>query len=211
MSKFENLAGQRFGKLLIIERVEDGKRYTTRWSCVCDCGNIHISGANHLKSGDIYQCKECGIKQKSIHGMCGNRIYNIYCGMTDRCYHKNSKDFPRYGGRGINICDEWRRGQPLVFKEWAYDNGYTDKLSIDRIDNDKGYSPDNCKWSTMKEQQNNKRNNVALITYKDETKTLTDWAELNNISYGTLRYRLNSGWDIERAFTEKVGRQGNIK
>lgn len=138
-----------------------------------------------------------------------NRIY--YC-MRTRCLNPNFKEFKHYGGRGITICKEWadpeiialgRRGRVtkgwLAFKNWAMLNGYKDDLTLDRIDNNKGYSPDNCRWVTMKTQCNNTRRN-HLITYKGKTQSLSAWCNELGLNYSTVRARLNTyHWTAERA------------
>jgi len=122
--------------------------------------------------------------------------------MKQRCRDSNSSDYYCYGGRGISVCDEWNDYK--IFHDWAMANGYQDSLTIDRKDNNKGYSPDNCRWATNTEQARNKRNN-NLITYHGETKTLTEWSLLLGMEGSILRYRLKN-WDIERSFTEPVRR-----
>lgn len=112
---------------------------------------------------------------KLKHGQCGTRLYNIFRGMKKRCYNKNCKDFYKYGGRGITVCDEWKDSFQ-AFYDWSIANGYFDNLTIDRIDNNKGYSPDNCRWVDIKTQSNNTRKNVFL-TYNGETMTLAEWGE----------------------------------
>ena len=131
------------------------------------------------------------------------RLGYIYKGMKSRCFWEKDKDYKNYGARGITVCDEWysprkHRGW-IAFKKWAYSHGYKEGLTIDRIDNSKGYSPDNCRWVSMKVQNNNRRNN-RLITYKNETKTLSQWSEILGVHKNTIRNRLNRGWEVEKAF-----------
>lgn len=137
------------------------------------------------------------------HGMVGTRIYNIWKDMKRRCYCKTRKDYSRYGGRGITICDEWLHDFQAFF-DWAMVNGYKDDLTIDRIDSNKGYSPDNCRWATIKEQDNNKRNN-RLLTYNGKTQTVTQWAEDLNINESTLRSRIDRGLTDEQVLTTPKG------
>lgn len=137
------------------------------------------------------------------HGGKHTRLYNIWCGMKNRCYNKNNSHYPRWGGRGIKICNEWKNNF-VAFRNWAEQNGYRENLTLDRIDNNKDYSPANCRWATVKEQNNNQRSN-RLITYKGVTKNLTQWAESLGINAGTLKSRLDdSHWSIEKAFGTKV-------
>lgn len=132
------------------------------------------------------------------------RLNTIYRGMKKRCYNKRSPSYTSYGGRGITICDEWLSNDHShkgfnTFKAWAITHGYAEGLTIDRIDNNKGYSPDNCRWATPKEQSNNRRSNV-MITYNGETKTLKLWSETLGISYNVLVRRLDLGVPVEKAF-----------
>lgn len=127
------------------------------------------------------------------------RLNNIYYHMKDRCHNSNSDMYKYYGARGIEVCLEWRNSYN-TFKEWALSNGYSEELTIDRIDNNKGYCPANCRWVTMKEQSRNKRSN-RLIAYKGETKTLTEWAEIMGVNRRTLQNRLcRSHMNVELAF-----------
>lgn len=133
------------------------------------------------------------------------RIYGILNGMETRCYNKSHKDYPHYGGVGITVCDEWRgKGSRYNFYNWAIANGYSDDLTIDRIDGTKGYSPDNCRWVTPSEQCRNRRSN-HLIEYNGEIKTLVEWAESAGIRKDTLRSRLvKSGWSMEEALNTPI-------
>ena len=152
------------------------------------------------------------IKKKSVwikHGLHGTRIYNIFNGMKGRCYCKEHFAYESYGGRGITVCDEWRNSFQ-AFYDWAMSNGYRDDLTLDRINNDGNYEPLNCRWITMKEQCSNRRNN-HLLTYKGETKTLTEWAELYGKSYVALFMRLKRGWSIEKAIETPLRGGGNYE
>lgn len=145
---------------------------------------------------------------KDIHSRL-NRIHNC---MKERCYNPKKRGFKNYGGRGITICNEWLNSEKvngnctkgyLAFKTWALSHGYADNLSIDRIDNSKGYSPGNCRWVTRKIQQNNRRGN-RLITYKGQTKTLKQWCEILNLNYCTITTRIYTcHWSVEKAFETK--------
>ena len=135
------------------------------------------------------------------------RLNKIFENMKQRCYNQNHIDYKNYGGRGIYLCDEWNNREKIgtsskgwiAFKEWALLHGYTDELFIDRIDNNKGYSPENCRWVTMKVQQNNKQNS-RLITYKGKTQTLAQWCNELGLNYRRIQSRLNlHHWSIEKA------------
>ena len=123
--------------------------------------------------------------------------------MRERCYDKNSKPFKNYGGRGISICDEWKNDF-AAFRDWALANGYREDLSIDRIDVNGNYCPENCRWVSLEDQQKNKRN-VPLFTYSGKTHTLPEWSEITGIKYGTLWARIKNGWSIEKALTTTAG------
>lgn len=135
------------------------------------------------------------------HGETGTRLHKIWCSMHERCESKNHIHYADYGGRGIAVCEEW--SEYLPFAKWARENGYSDDLSIDRIDNDRGYEPSNCRWATQKEQHNNKRSN-RIIEYMGKRYTLTQLAEYAGLNKTTLKERLNNGWSVEDAVEKPV-------
>lgn len=137
-------------------------------------------------------------------------LSNIHQLIKQRCCNPDNSHFNDYGGRGITVCSDWLNTEKsgtknyskgfISFKKWALTNGYKEGLTLDRIDNNKGYSPDNCHWVDMKAQCNNKRNNHYIV-YKGETKTLAQWCTMLNLNYDRAKQRLNSlGWSVERAF-----------
>lgn len=136
--------------------------------------------------------------ERNMHGKSHTRLYRIYKLMKDRCYNQHNKCFSLYGERGISICAEWL-SDFNAFYSWAISNGYNDTLTIDRIDNDKCYCPENCRWVTQAEQCNNERCNV-LITYKGETKTVAQWSKITGIPYATLLYRFHQGKPLDKVF-----------
>lgn len=132
-----------------------------------------------------------------------SRLYNIYQGMTKRCYYPDNQNYKYYGGRGIVICNEWKSNFS-AFKKWALENGYQDNLTIDRINTNGNYEPSNCRWVSMKEQCNNRTSN-HLITYKGKTQNLKQWCEELNLNYGIMESRINRyKWSIEKAFKTKT-------
>lgn len=138
---------------------------------------------------------------KTIHGMKKTRIYKSWERIKRRC--NNPKTYKNYGGRGIKVCDEWSKDF-MAFYEWAMANGYRDDLTIDRIDVNGNYEPNNCRWVTMKEQENNRRNNHH-ITYNGETHTIAEWGDILNIPYKVLLQRITTyKWSIEKAFNIPV-------
>lgn len=136
------------------------------------------------------------------HGLCGTPLYGVYQTMKQRCYNSKDKHYKWYGAKGIKICEEWKN-DVKAFYNWAITHGYKDGLTIDRIDSSKDYSPDNCRFITMQEQQRNKSSNKR-IEYNGEIMSVQEWAEKLNIKPSTLRARFNKGWDIKRALTESV-------
>lgn len=199
MPNFQDITGKKYGRLTVVKRANNiGK--LTAWECICDCGNTTIVSGGHLKDGHTRSCG-CLSKEnirKRTHGMTGERLYRIWQGMKNRCRNENTEHYDRYGGRGISVCEKWNNSFES-FMEWAKSNGYEDGLSIDRIDNNKGYSPDNCRWATRVEQANNCDSN-RILRHNGEEHTLAEWAKIRGINYHTLYSRVVAlGWSAERA------------
>lgn len=135
--------------------------------------------------------------KQATHKQSNTRLYGIWCAMKRRCNNKNTIAYADYGGRGIQVCDEWLNNY-VAFMEWALSNGYSEILSIDRIDNDGNYEPSNCRWVDSVAQVANRRSNV-VYTYNSESHIISEWASIFGIPYKTLHYRLSHGWDIADA------------
>ena len=209
--KFLELTGQRFGRLLVVSRSEDkifeNGVHRSRWNCLCDCGNTAIVIGANLTNGHTQSCgclhRETTSKTHKKHGLKRTRLYGIWSNMKDRCYRQTNQFYADYGGRGITVCEEWLDNF-LAFREWALANGYQDNLTLDRIDNNGPYSPDNCRWANKTQQANNKRSN-RLLTYKGKTQTLAQWAKEYGITQSCLGLRINRyKWPIEKALTEPL-------
>lgn len=142
---------------------------------------------------------------KTIHGMSHSRLYQIWNSMKQRCSNPKAISYPRYGKRGITVCDDWKNSF-VVFKDWALSNGYSDEKSIDRIDSNGNYEPSNCRWATNKEQQNN-TSYTKLYTYNGETLSIMQWAEKTGIHPNMLYKRLSRGWSIEDAIKTRSQRE----
>lgn len=198
----KDLTGKRFGRLTVLERMEDGDR-RAKWLCKCDCGRIKIVASTNLIQGNTVSCGCLNRENQTTHGKSKTRLYRIYNNMKNRCYNSNVKAFPDYGGRGIKVCDEWL-ADFMNFYNWAMTNGYDDTKSIDRIDNDGSYEPSNCRWVGLKAQQNNKRSNI-MLEYKGKTKTVAEWADEVGIPRGIVYDRIKKGWTTEEALTTPKG------
>jgi hypothetical protein len=186
-----------------------GKRKVRYVKVLCDCGNVNTTRLDHLVTG---RTKSCGchklevlrLKGKNLkHGDCGTSLHHRWNGIISRCYNKNNVSYYRYGGRGVDMCDEWRNDY-LKFKEWALKNNYKENLQIDRIDNNGNYEPNNCRWVTGIVNANNKSNNL-FITYDGQRKTLSNWAKILGINKSTLQTRITrKKWSVKRAFEQPI-------
>ena len=201
MPKTIPMIGKRFGRLTVIaEGEKSGTSRSARWICRCDCGNITkpIPG-EVLRKGDSKSCgcykRDLTIQRSATHNLCHSRIYRIWSLMKDRCYNPNSPKYRRYGAREIGICDEWLNSFE-AFYVWAMANGYSEDLTLDRKNNDKGYSPENCRWATPVDQANN-RGNQIFHEINGEVKTLSQWARQSGVKYSTIYARHNAGWTGE--------------
>ena len=195
-------AGDKFNKLTAIKFSHKGKGYRKYWLFKCDCGNEKVIYVNNVKSGHAKSCG-CSLKENCgrtiTHGMARTKSYSSWEAMKNRCLNKNNSAYKNYGGRGIKICPEWLGKDGI--KNFYEDMGERpENKFLDRINNNGNYEPTNCKWSTMKEQQNNRSNN-HLITFKGKTQNIKQWSEELGIKYSIIHGRLRYGWSIERALT----------
>ena len=209
--KMIDLTGKRFGVLTVLYRTDDhltpSGQHLTNWRCKCDCGSeIDVLSAN-LRKGHTQSCG-CLFTQRNLkHSDCvGGKISRLYCiwaGMKARCYAKSNPRYKYYGARGITVCKEWKNNFE-AFREWAFANGYDNSLTIDRINNNGMYSPDNCRLTT---QSNNSRQNV-LVEYMGENHTISEWADIVGLPYKTLWYRFNAGWGVPEALFTPLRKKG---
>lgn len=196
-----DLTGKKFIKWTVIRKEGNTSSGAALWICVCDCGNSSIVIGGDLRSGKSTQCKSCSMRDKATtHGFSGTRLFRIYKGMKNRCTNKRSPQYENYGARGIDVCQEWSRDF-LAFRSWSLENGYDESLTIDRIDNDKGYCPENCRWATKQTQSENRR----FVAIAPDGRLWWHIAQANGISQAAYRSRINYGWPIEKAATIPQG------
>ena len=189
MSKYD-ITGQKFGYLIVLERDKTSiGQKNSKWICKCECGKIKSFARCLLVSGHTKSCgcKLYGNTNAKKHGMYKSKLYKVWANMRKRCYNSNEKDYKTYQGRKITVCKEWNESF-ISFYNWAVTNGYKDGLTIDRIDNDKGYFPDNCRWITNAEQQLNKRNTVKVV-YNGEEIPLVELCRILNKPYNVCHAR----------------------
>lgn len=218
-----DIKGEKYGRLTVIRRIGTNKNGYAVWQCKCDCGNIVEVTSHSLRSGNTKSCGCYNIESSTKrivllntkHGKSNTRIFRIWNLMKSRCYNKNSINYSDYGGRGIIVCDEWLHDFQ-AFYDWSIANGYVETKSrtdytIDRIDVNGNYCPDNCRWVNIKVQQNNKRTN-KIIEFNGEKHTISEWSDIIGIDYDVLQHRLSSKtYTVERALTEKKNERGKYK
>lgn len=207
IDRYNGYIGKRSGHLEVVGFEIYPDKRPPMLKCKCDCGNLKLVLLGTFNHGKLLSCG-CGISATK-HGYHKHKLYSILQGMKDRCYNKNNSNYHRYGGRGIKVCDEWRF-HPEKFIEWSFSNGYIDGLSIDRIDNDWDYCPENCRWADRLTQSRNRSTNV-MIEFGGKKMCLTDWSKELGMKKDTLRGRFRMGWDIERAFTEPVHKKSTFE
>ena len=197
MGKFKDLTGQKFGRLTVLERVENAKCGKVRWLCRCDCGNEVIVNGSSLTSQNTKSCgcfhKELISQLVTTHGMTRTKIYSVWCSIKDRCYNENCKNHPQYGGRGIKMCDRWKDSFENFYEDVSKMEHFNERgYSLDRIDNNGDYCPENVRWADRKTQQRNTRANVK-VEYEGVQMCLIEAAEKSGINYRTLQRRYYAG------------------
>lgn len=197
-------AGDCVNGAILIERV-NGRL----WKMKCSCGEIFVAQPSDSKG----VCRKCAMEklseERTKHGESpkqgkrnASKLYSIWVNMRNRCSNQENKSFAYYGGRGISVCDEWN--EFLNFEKWAIQNGFEENLTLDRIDVNGNYEPENCRWISRKEQMRNTRSN-HLLTYNGDTKTMAEWAEITGIPYSTLKQRINKyNYSVEKALNKQV-------
>ncbi len=212
MGKTVDLIGERYGRLTVIAKSgqEKEKHRRSLWLCECDCGKQKIVTTDHLKSGST---KSCGCLKREVataqileysaqnpgarrtHGATGKKIYWAYQHMMERCYSPQSERFISYGARGICVCDEWKNN-PKAFVDWSLSNGFEEDLTLDRINVNGDYCPENCRWVSWDVQANNKRSSV-YVNVRGEKLTLAQVAQKYGLRKGTVWWRHHHGWEDE--------------
>lgn len=194
-NKQRNITGEKFWKLTALNFEYRDNNYRHFWKFRCDCGNEIIARKNAVISGNTTQCKKCSINARarkiSTHGYARTRLYREWAGIIQRCENPKSTSYNRYGELGITVCDEWHKFEN--FANWSINNGYSDDLTIDRIDIFGNYEPSNCRWVSNLEQANNKSTNT-FIKINEETHTIAEWARIYGMKYHTLYDRIKKGW-----------------
>ena len=209
--KTKDYTGQRFGKLTALEPTNERKKTGNNviWLCKCDCGNLvkiptsEFSAKAHTRSCGCWRSEKMTISQ-TTHGGARERLYIVWMSMRRRCYEKKNKDYPNYGGRGIKVCDLFQ--DYGAFRKWAFESGYDPnanygECTLDRIDANGDYEPQNCRWVSLANQNNNKRDNIKIL-HNGTTKTASEWERELGYSQGLIRDRIRRGWSTERAITQ---------
>jgi hypothetical protein len=205
---YKDITGNRYGRLVVKGRAGVNKSGSITWLCKCDCGKELITSGKSLRRGETRSCgcarneKIAAVgKRNATHGGKRTKLYAHWSAMKARCNNPANNRYELYGGRGITVCNEWANSFE-AFRDWALANGYKENLTLDRKDTDGPYSPDNCRWATQKEQQNNRRDN-RIITYNGISMNLQQWADKRGISRKTIQTRLSRGWSVARALGYK--------
>lgn len=206
----KDISGIRFGRLVaVLPTRKQGNRLS--WLCRCDCGNLTITNASNLRSGNTTSCgcfhMERLVSDHQTHGRSTSVIYRNWATMIQRCKNPNMHNYERYGGRGIKVCDEWQQSFGSFYDYVSVLPGFGEVgRTLDRIDNDGEYVPGNVRWATSTEQGRNQRKSI-LLTYDGKTQHIADWADEIGIGYRTLKSRLRYGWSVEQVLGTPIGGQ----
>ena len=209
----EDMTGRKYGRLRVLsaapDRILPSGKTERMCLCKCDCGAIKTIRAASLKNGNTKSCgcyrSKCSserMRARAVHGLGGTKIYRVWKCMIDRCQNPNNKSYKNYGLKGVKVCAEWQ--DVAVFAEWAHKNGYKDGLTLERVNNNRGYCPDNCIWADRYVQNNHTSRN-HLLTYVGKTQTMAQWSRELGISYSAIKTRINRrGWPVEVALATPV-------
>lgn len=195
----ELFTGERYGRLVIVSQAGRNKDNRLQYLCKCDCGNETVVIGKNLLSGNTKSCgcfkRDMGLKANTTHGLSKTHLYKTWASMKDRCTREKSSAYFNYGARGISVCAEWLNSFES-FRDWSLANGYSEALSIDRIDPNGNYEPENCRWVNMEVQANNKRTTVFL-KFNGETHSLKEWSRIVGLNYFTMQNRYKAGKTVE--------------
>lgn len=196
----DDITGKRFARYLVLERRGSNSRGHSQWLCRCDCGTEKIVLATDLKRGHTGSCGcllvDVMRSKMTTHGDSGTKIFRVWSTMISRCENPNNASYTAYGARGIAVCERWHK-----YENFIEDMGYPDPgMSIDRINPHGNYEPSNCRWATVKEQQNNRTDN-RRVCLDGETKTISEWIKHRGLNQSTIYVRLSKGWPIEKALS----------
>lgn len=197
--RYKDLSNIRFGRLIALKRIKTDKNRHAMWECICDCGNIKLIAGTSLLEGHTMSCgcyqKEVIGKSGITHGKSNSKIYRVWRGMISRCYGNDIKYEKRYKGR-IFVCDRWKESFQNFYDDMS--PSYKEGLSLDRVDNNGNYCPENCRWTTAEVQANNKSNNI-LYAIGDDSYSISQLERISGTNRSTIKTRLSRGWDISRA------------
>lgn len=199
-----DLVGQRFGRLTVAARISGAHGIST-WHCDCDCGGSKSVAGRHLTAKVVASCGCLVTTHGHSAGGSRSKTYMVWDSMRSRCSNPEHASYDRYGGRGIKVCEQWSK-----FENFLADMGEKPAgLSLDRIKNDEGYSKENCRWATKKEQNRNTRSN-RMVTYSGVTRSIAEWSELKGWPHHVIASRLRSGWSADKAITEPLRERAHV-